>query len=109
MSNTQEEYIQSLRKIKEAEENVQKIIESHRKKIDEEIKKIQTEMDDSIAKSKLDGEKLVESSIEKAKKNAITEKEKIIEVAKEKAKKTFEQLNPQTVKEIIDILLKGVD
>ena len=109
MSNTQEEYIQSLKKIKEAEENVQKLIETHKKKIDEEIRKLQSDMDDSIAKSKLEGEKLVETSIEKAKKIATFETEKIIQDAKDKAKNTSAQINPQTSKEIIDILLQGVD
>jgi len=40
MSNTQEEYLHSLKRIKEVEDKVQVEIETHRKLIEEEFKKI---------------------------------------------------------------------
>jgi len=109
MSNTQEEYVRSLKKIKEAEEKTQIEIENHKKMVDEEITKLQTDMEKAIAASKIEGEKLVESSIEQARKKATMETEKIIEDAKTKAKTISTQVNVQTTHEIIDILLKGVD
>jgi len=109
MSDSQEKYVHSLKKIKEAEENARIEIENHRKKIDEEIKNLQAYMEKAITKSKTEGEKLVESSIEQAKQKATTETEKIIKDAKDKAKTITMQANTQTTQEIIDILLKGMD
>ena len=108
ISNTQEEYVHLLKKIKEAEEKAQAEIENHKKIIEGEIKKLQTDMEKAIATSKIEGEKLVESSIEQARKKATVETEKIIEDAKIKAKTISTQVNAQTTHEIIDILLKGV-
>ncbi len=62
----------------------------------------------SITTAKTDGEKLVESSIDQARKKAHTETEKIIEDAKNKAKSVSSKIDSKTVKEIIDILLKEV-
>ncbi len=109
MSDTQEKYVHSLKKIKEAEDKVDTEIANHRKKIDEEIKKLQADMEKAIAKSKLDGEKLVESSIEQARNTTTIQTEKIIEDAKKKAETILTQVNAQTSQEIIDILLKGVE
>lgn len=109
MSDTQEKYVHSLKKIKEAEEKTRAEIENHRKKIDEEIKNLQADMEKAITKSKTEGEKLVESSVEQARQKAATETEKIIEDAKDKAKNITTQVNTQTTQEIIDILLKGMD
>ena len=109
MSDTQEKYVHSLKKIKEAEDKADTEIANHRKKIDEEIKKLQADMEKAIAKSKLDGEKLVESSIEQARNTTTIQTEKIIEDAKKKAETILTQVNAQTSQEIIDILLKGVE
>lgn len=109
MSDTQEKYVHSLKKIKEAEEKVKIEIGNHRKKIDEELKDLQDEMEKAITKSKTEGEKLVELSVERARQKAATETKKIIEDAKDKAKTITTQVNTQTTQEIIDILLKGMD
>jgi vacuolar-type H+-ATPase subunit H len=109
MSDTQEKYVHSLKKIKEAEETVKTEIGNHRKKIDEELKDLQDEMEKAITKSKIEGEKLVESSVERARQKAATETEKIIKDAKDKAKTITTQVDTQTAQEIIDILLKGMD
>lgn len=109
MSATQEQYINSLKKIKEVEENVQKEIENHRKEIDEKITQLDVDLKNAIASANTEGEKLVESSIEQSRKKATAETEKIIEEAKTKAENTSSQTTPQNTQEIIEILLKGVE
>ncbi|NWJ57091.1 hypothetical protein HX858_04975 [Marine Group I thaumarchaeote] len=109
MLDNQEQYINSLKKIKEVEENVQKEIDNHRKEISEKISQLDPDLKNAIASAKTEGEKLVESSIERSRKKATTETEKIIEEAKTKAGNISSQIMPQNTKEIIDILLKGVE
>ena len=109
MSATQEQYINSLKKIKEVEENVQKEIENHRKEIAEKITQLDVDLKNAIASANTEGEKLVESSIQQSRKKATAETEKIIEEAKTKAENTSSQITPQNTEEIIDILLKGVE
>jgi len=109
MSAAQEQYINSLKKIKEVEENVQKEIENHRKEIDEKITQLDADLKNAIASANTEGEKLVESSIQQSRKKATAETEKIIEEAKTKAENTSSQITPQNTDEIIDILLKGVE
>ncbi|MGI0006386.1 MAG: hypothetical protein ACREAR_00095 [Nitrosotalea sp.] len=72
------------------------------------MRNFETHAIQSITAAKTDGEKLVESSIDQARKKAHTETEKIIEEAKNKAKTISSRIDSQTVKEIIDILLKEV-
>lgn len=109
MSDNQEQYINSLKKIKEVEENVQKEIDNHRKEISEKISQLDPDLKNAIALANTEGEKLVESSIEQSRKKATAETEKIIEEAKTKAGNISSQIIPQNTKEIIDILLKGVE
>ncbi len=109
MSASQEQYIQSLKKIKEAEEEIQKEIENHRKINDEEIRKLQTDVEEAVAKSKKEGEKLVELGIEQARKKAEEEKESKIAIAKVKAENISTEVHTHTSQEIIEILLKGIE
>jgi len=109
MSDNQEQYINSLKKIKEVEENVQKEIENHRKEISEKISQFDPDLKNAITSATTEGEKLVESSIEQSRKKATAETEKIIEEAKNKAENISSQITPQNTEEIIDILLKGVE
>jgi len=109
MSAKQDQYINSLKKIKEVEENVQKEIENHRKEIAEKITQLDIDLKNAITSAKTEGEKLVESSIEQSRKKATAETEKIIEEAKTKAENVSSQITPQNTEEIIDILLKGVE
>ncbi|GFN42047.1 MAG: archaeal/V-type ATP synthase subunit H, partial [Marine Group I thaumarchaeote] len=76
MSATQEQYINSLKKIKEVEENVQKEIENHRKEIAEKIIQLDADLKNAIASANTEGEKLVESSIQQSRKKATAETEK---------------------------------
>ncbi len=109
MSDKQEQYINSLKKIKEVEENVQKEIENHRKEIAEKITQLDADLKKAIASANTEGEKLVELNIEQSRKKATAETEKIIEEAKTKAENISSQITPQNTEEIIDILLKGVE
>ncbi len=109
MSDNQEQYINSLKKIKEVEENVQKEIDNHRKEISEKISQFDPDLKNAIELANTEGEKLVESSIEQSRKKATVETEKIIEEAKTKAENISSQITPQNTEEIIDILLKGVE
>ena len=105
MSNTQEEYLHSLKRIKEVEDKVQVEIETHRKLVEEEMNKMQKQLENAIAASKLEGEKLVEKSIEQARLNATIEADKIMEDAKKKSQNISINLDQKTIKKIIEIFL----
>lgn len=106
--STSEKYVHSLKQIKEAEDRSQKEIDEQKKKVADELRNFETYAVKSITSAKADGEKLVESSIDQARKKAHAETEKIIEDAKNKAKTVTSRIDSHTVKEIIDILLKEV-
>ena len=106
--STSEKYVHSLTKIKEVEEKTQKEIDEQKKKVAEELRNFEIHVTQSITAAKTDGEKLVESSIEQARKKANVETEKIVEEAKNKAKTISSRIDSNTVKQIIDILLKEV-
>jgi vacuolar-type H+-ATPase subunit H len=108
MSNTQEEYLHSLKRIKEVEDKVQVEIETHRKLIEEEINNLQKQLENAIAASKLEGEKLVEKSINQARLNATIEADKIMEDAKKKSQTISINLDQKTIKKIIEIFLSGM-
>jgi len=109
MSVNQEQYISSLKKIKEVEGGVEKEIESHRKEVDSKISQLDADLKKAITDAKAEGEKLVDSSIEEARKKANAETEKVIQDAKSKAENISSQVITQKTQEIIDILLKGVE
>lgn len=106
--STSEKYVHSLKQIKEAEDISQKEIDDQKKKVADELRNFESYAVKSITSAKADGEKLVESSIDQARKKAHAETEKIIEDAKNKAKTVSSRIDSHTVKEIIDILLKEV-
>jgi vacuolar-type H+-ATPase subunit H len=108
MSNTQEEYLHSLKRIKEVEDKVQVEIETHRKSIEDKINSLQKEMEHAITASKLEGETLVEKSIEESRFNASKEANKIMEEAEKMSQTISIQLDQQTIKKIIDIFLSGM-
>ena len=108
MSNTQEEYLHSLKRIKEVEDKVQVEIETHRKLIEEEINNLQKQLENAIAASKLEGEKLMKKSIEQARLNATIEADKIMEDAKKKSQTISINLDQKTIKKIIEIFLSGM-
>jgi len=109
MSTSQEQYISSLKKIKEVEEGVEKEIENHRKEADNKISQLDADLKKTITDAKAEGEKLVDSSIEEARKKANVETEKVIQDAKSKSENISSQITTQKTQEIIDILLKGIE
>jgi V/A-type H+/Na+-transporting ATPase subunit G/H len=108
MSNTQEEYLHSLKRIKEVEDKVQVEIETHRTLIEEEINSLQKKLENAIAASKLEGEKLVEKSIDEARSKATVEAERIMEDAKKKSQSISIHIDQQTIKKIKEIFLAGM-
>ncbi|MGI0066395.1 MAG: hypothetical protein ACREA5_01635 [Nitrosotalea sp.] len=106
--STSEKYVHSLKQIKEVEDRSQKEIDEQKKRVAEELRNFETHAIQSVTAAKIDGEKLIESSIDQARKKAHAETEKIIEEAKNKAKTISSKIDSHTVKEIIDILLKEV-
>jgi len=75
MSTSQEHLISSLKKIKEVEESVQNEIANYRKEIDNKISQLDAELEKAIAAAKIEGENLVDSSIEQSRKKASAETE----------------------------------
>lgn len=107
-SSSQEEYIDSLRQIKETEEKVQTEIENYRGTIEKEIKTLQLDLVTSIDLAKQDGKQQVEKSIEDSKKKASVESDKIISDAKNKSKSISFNLDGQMKKQIMDIIFSGI-
>ena len=109
MSSSQDQYISSLKKIKQVEEDAQKEIDSYKSKIDDQIIQLDSELEKAIASAKTEGEKLVDSNVEKASKQANAETQKTIEEAKTKSKDITSHITAQNAQDIIKILLKGVE
>lgn len=108
MSNSQEQYIQSLKKIKETEEKAHSEIESHRKQIENEIETLNNELTEIIANTKMEGKKMVEMSLQQAHKTATQEADLIIKDAKDKSKKMSIKLDQDDFKQILAILLSDI-
>ncbi len=106
--STAEKYVHSLKQIKESEEKAQKEIDEQKKRVLEDFRNFEINVSKSVTSAQSDGERLVDTLIEQAKKKANTETEKIIEEAKNKSKTISSRIDAQTVREIIDILLKEV-
>ena len=70
MSTSQDQYINSLKKIKKVEEDAQKEIDSYKSKIEDQIIQLDSELEQAMATAKSEGEKLVDSSVEEATKKA---------------------------------------
>ncbi len=107
-SKSQEEYIHSLRQIKETEEKAQEEIENYRKQVEQEIKKLQDDLENVIELSKHDGEKMVEKSIEGARDTALAESDRIINDATNKSNSISFKPDKQVIREIMDILFSEV-
>ena len=109
MSASQDQYISSLKKIKQVEEDAQKEIDSYKSKIEDQIIQLESELEKANASAKAEGEKLVDSNVEKATKQANAETQKTIEEAKTKSKDITSQITAQKAQDIVKILLKGVE
>ena len=109
MSASQDQYISSLKKIKQVEEEAEKEIDSYKNNIEDQIIQIESELEKATAAAKAEGEKLVDSNVEEATKKANAETQKTIEEAKTKSKDIASQITAQNAQDIITILLKGVE
>jgi len=109
MSTSQDQYISSLKKIKQVEEDAQKEIDSYKSKIEDQLIQLESELEKAITAAKDEGEKLVDSNVEKAATKANTETQKTIEDAKTKSKDITSQITAQKAQDIVNILLKGVE
>ena len=105
---SQEQYLQSIKKIKDLEDKTQKEIDKYKKESEIKIQTLESELQSSVTDAKSKGEKLVDSSIEKAREKASTETNKLIEDARKKAENIVSEIHAQNNQEIIDILLKGL-
>ena len=109
MSTSQDQYIDSLKKIKQAEEGAQKEIDSYKSKIEDQIIQLDSELEKAIAAAKSAGEKLVDSSVEEATKKANAETQTTIDEAKTKSKNIALEITTQNAQDIVSTLLKGVE
>jgi V/A-type H+-transporting ATPase subunit G/H len=107
-SNSQEEYINSLKRIKETEGKVQDEIEYRKNQVEQEIKNLQIDLNNTIEILKRDGEQMVEKSIEDARDKAIMESAKIIDDSTNNSKSISFQPNKQVIKEIMDIVFSEI-
>ena len=105
---SQEQYLQSIKKIKQIEDKTQKEIEDYKKNSETKIKKLEDDLEKAISDAKTKGEELIDQSIQKAKETANAETTKLIEEAKTKAENIVSEIHAQDNQEIIDVLLKGV-
>jgi vacuolar-type H+-ATPase subunit H len=70
---------------------------------------MQIQIERLIDVSKAEGENLVIKSIEESRKKALAEADSIIKEAQIKSKNISAQVNNQMIRNIIDILLRGVE
>ena len=105
MSDSQEDYITTLKRIKEKEDKVQVEIEEHRRSIETDLKIIQEELENAVSESKIEGKKLVEESVRTAKEQATKEADQIMADAEKKSKSISFSSDKQNIKDIIEILL----
>lgn len=106
--STTEKYVHSLKQIKETEDKVQKDIDEQKKKVAEDLRSFESNTSKTIVTAQNEGEKLVEDTIEQARKKATLETKKILEEAKNNSKTISSKIDTQTVHDVIDILLKEV-
>ncbi len=107
-TSSQEEYIESLKQIKETEQKTQTEIESFRRQVEQELRNLEEDQKISIDNAKQEGKRMVEKSIEDSKNKAFSESERIIADAKNKSKSISFNLDKPLVKEIMDIIFSDL-
>ncbi|MDF0680314.1 MAG: hypothetical protein P0116_05055 [Candidatus Nitrosocosmicus sp.] len=110
MSNIQdqEQYIKSLEQIKQIEDQVQKEIDARKEEVQDQIKTIEVDLEETITNAENEGRLLVESSIEKARLKANEEAQKTISDAETKAKGITFKFDQTMMKDIMEIFLSGI-
>lgn len=105
MSDSQQDYISILKRIKEKEDQVQVEIEKHRVSIEQDIKNLQDELENLISETKIEGKKMVEESVKHAKQEASKEADQILVDAEKKSKSISFNSGKENIVNIIEILL----
>jgi V/A-type H+/Na+-transporting ATPase subunit G/H len=110
MSNIQdqEDYISTLKQIKEVETRVQLELDNHKKMIDEKISDLESDLKNSVTAAIENGKKLVETSFSQARETASKEAEMIISEADLKSKKLSFKPSPDIMKDLIQVLFSGI-
>ena len=110
MSNIQdqEDYIGTLKQIKEVETRVQLELDNHKKMIDEKISDLESDYKNSVTAAIENGKKLVETSFSQAQETASKEAELIISEADLQSKKLSFKPGPDTMKDLIQVLFSGI-
>ena len=101
-------YIKSLEQIKQIEGKVQIEIDERKEEVQNQIKAIDADLEDSITNAENEGRLLVESSIEKARMKANEEAQRTISEAETKAKGISFHYYQTMMKEIMEILISGI-
>lgn len=102
----QEEYLKSLKQIKEAEERVQEEVEARRKVVQEELQNLQVDTEAAVEAARKEGERMIEMNVERAKQEAHMEEQKILDDAKTKASTiSSKRVDTKTVRTIIEEVL----
>lgn len=102
----QEEYLKSLKQIKEAEERVQEEVEARRKVVQEELQNLQVDTEAAVEAARKEGERMIEMKVERAKQEAHMEEQKILDDAKTKASTiSSKRVDAKTVRTIIEEVL----
>ncbi|MGN6348639.1 MAG: hypothetical protein ACTHLL_02680 [Candidatus Nitrosocosmicus sp.] len=107
-SSSQEEYIESLRQIKEVEDKVQVEIDSYRKQVDQELRNLNDDLKNSIDNAKQQGKQMVEKNIGDHRNKAHAESDRIIADAKNRSKSISFNLDKPMIKEIMDIIFSDL-
>jgi len=102
----QEEYLKSLKQIKEAEEKVQEALDSRRKVVQEELQNLQVDTEAAVDAARKEGERMIEMEVERARQEAHMEEQKILDDAKTKASTiSTKRVDAKTVRTIIEEVL----
>jgi len=106
MMEPQEEYVKSLKQIKEAEEKVQQEVEARRKVVQEELQNLQVTMEEAVKVAQKEGEHMVEMDVEQARQKAQKEAQEILNDAKTKATTvSSKRVDAKTIRAIIEEVL----
>jgi V/A-type H+/Na+-transporting ATPase subunit G/H len=104
----QDEYIKTLKQIKEVEDKAQKEIDDIRAMVEKEMTVLDKDLKNAIATSNENGKKLVQDSIDNARKQAEIEATSIVNEAKDKSKAYSFKSDQKVIKELIQILFSKI-
>lgn len=103
---SQQEYVKSLKQIKEAEENARLEVEARRRAVKEELDKLEDSVESEVEKARKESERMVQMEVEEARHKANAEAQKILNDAEAKAanistQRLDEKSAPKIIEEVI--------